>query len=342
MAALDCVINNTRLSYDEENYEIGRKSIRLTFEDNRTWEFFENGNWFQRGSVSGQGTWVCDGDRDYKITNTLGEVYSSKIRVWLSSPKSDPKFYCVANAAYYSMTFKNQKKLRGQNTLTIINNKSTWIFYADKTFLGKKGENAEGRNFGGTWKCLGNNTFEIISEGGKWLDNGQGWNAIDEIDETFSCVATYFTDNKKQFTFNSDRLVRVFGTPSTTRYFYKNMQFVDMKTVNGKPVTDDSGTWECDGEKNWKLKSGKKGVYSSVTEEWSKTDVAPATTKPVEPTYNKSKFPLGIGSEGPEVAQLQNYLNRLIPNEPLVVNGLFDVKTADKLKQLQKSLNINK
>ena len=341
MAALDCVINHTKLTYDENYYDIGRNSVQLTFSlpYPHTWDFFENGDWVQKGDVSARGRWVCDGDRDYKITNTLGEVFSSKIAVWLSSPKSDPKFYCVSNAAYHAEIFKNVKKLRGQNSLTIMRKNATWVFNADKTFLGKAGENAEGHNYGGTWKCLGNNTFEIIDKesGAKWIDNGKGWV---KLDSTFSCVANYFNDNKKPFTFSSDKLVRVFGSVPVTRFFYKSKQFVDMKTIDGKPVIDKSGTWECDGERDYKLISKKSGVFSSKTGTWIDAPITPEQTE--EPTYDKSKFPLGLGSEGPEVAQLQNYLNKLIPFEPLVVNGRFDKKTQDKLIQLQKSLNLTK
>lgn len=339
MAALDCVINHTTSNYGEENYEIGRRSIRLTFEDNKTWDFFENGDWIQKGSIAGRGKWVCDGLQNYKITNTLGEVFSSKIGVWLSSPKSDPKFYCVANALYHAERFKRHKKLRGKNSISIIGPNYTWIFNEDKSFIGSQNDGKDDEyKYVGTWKCLGNNTFEITvnTYGVKWTD-GTGWV---KLDSTFSCVTNYFNDNKKPFTFSSDESSLVRKTSWGTRYFYKNKQFVDIKTVNGKPVVETSGTWECDGERDWKLNSKKSGVYSSKTQEWIDAPITPEQTE--EPTYDKSKFPLKVGSQGPEVVQLQNYLNKLIPFEPLVVNGLFDIKTQDKLKQLQKSLNLAK
>jgi hypothetical protein len=338
MAALDCVINHTKLTYDENYYDISRNSVRLTFSlpQPHTWDFFENGNWFQKGDVSAQGRWVCDGEEDYKITNTLGEVFISKIAVWLSSPKSDPKFYCVANALYHAQRFKRHKKLRGKNSISIIMNKSTWIFNEDKTFIGSQNDGTDNAyNYVGTWKCLGNNTFEITDNtyGEKWTDGpGNGWVGLDDV---FSCVANYFNDNKKTFTFSSDKLIR--KTSWGTRYFYKSKQFVDIKTVDGKPVADDSGTWECDGERDWKLNSKKSGIYSSKTQEWIDAPITPEQTE--EPTYDKSKFPLRLGSQGTEVVQLQNYLNKQIPMDPLVVNGIFDKKTQDKLIQLQKSTN---
>jgi hypothetical protein len=338
--ALDCVINNTIGNYDEENYDIGRKSVRIDFGDN-TWDFFENGNWFQRGSISSQGKWVCDGDRDYKITNTLGEVFFSKleIRAWLSSPKSDPKFYCVANAAYNARKFKNEKKLRGENSLSIMGKNYTWVFNADKTFLGAAGENADEYNYGGTWKCLGNNTFEIIDNtyGSKWIDNGKGWV---KLDPTLSCVKNRMIDAGHKFDETSDYIVKINTSEGKYSYFYKNKVYLFMMKEGNKFVRKDIGTWECDGERHFKIFSKThSNTYSSKTGE---TTDRPTPTPNEKPTYDKSKFPLKLGSQGSEVVQLQNYLNKQIPTDPLVVNGIFDKKTQDKLIQLQKNLNLTK
>jgi hypothetical protein len=346
MEALDCVINNVT-NYGEENYEIGRNSVRLKNiipigGEGVEWVFFENGTWVMRkdGGIFTQGSWVCDGARDYKITNTLGEVYSSKIEVWLSTPKSDPKFYCVANAAYHAQGFKNAKKLRGQNSLTIMGKSYTWVFNADKTFLGKDGENADGANYGGTWKCLGNNTFEIIDKvfGEKYIDNGEGWT---DINPAVDCVRKRMNDAGHEFDLLPDCIVKKNPSQGKYTYFYNNKVYLFMKKEGNNFVRKDIGTWECDGERHYKIFSKTySNTFSSKTGEW--TDGIPTSAPTEEPTYDKSKFPLKVGSRGPEVVQLQNYLNRLIPFEPLVVNGLFDKKTQDKLTQLQKSLNLIK
>lgn len=152
-----------------------------------------------------------------------------------------------------------------------------------------------------------------------------------------SYVVVWTTDIKKYWSFFED------GSHA----------FYSVYSLGKKPMK--IGKWQCDGTDNFMFTSGvdmggyaysPKAYYSKDNFEEreipSEREQTPEPASTEEPTYDKSKFPLGIGSEGPEVAQLQNYLNRLIPNEPLVVTGLFDVKTADKLKQLQKSLNINK
>jgi hypothetical protein len=121
----------------------------------------------------------------------------------------------------------------------------------------------------------------------------------------------------------------------TKWYFYQPKQ--GTKTwveVNNKTITL-QGTWSCVGESNFQLTRSDGKTYVGGDTSWKETTQT-------EPTYDKSKFPLKLNSQGPEVAQLQNYLNKIIPFEPLVVNGLFDKKTQDKLIQLQKSLNITK
>jgi hypothetical protein len=347
--ALECVINHTKDNYNEENYDIGKRSIRLTFDDNKTWDFFENGTWIQKGDIesnTNQGKWVCDGLQNYKITNTLGEVFSSKTKKWSATSKTDPNFYCVANSD--RKLNSPEKIIRGANSYTRIFKAEdhgadhTWIFNKDKSWIGRFEEDTPSETYTlkGTWKCNGNDSYEILTNSKffpkKWHPEKNAWTGPDEI---FDCVRRWCFYNDKPFTFSSDKLIR--KTSWGTRYFYKSKQFVDMKTVNGKPVVDDSGTWECDGkEANFKLRSKKSGVYSSKTNEWVEVPTTPEQTE--KPTYDKSKFPLKLDSRGPEVVQLQNYLNKLIPMDPLVVNGIFDKKTQDKLIQLQKNLNLTK
>jgi hypothetical protein len=53
-------------------------------------------------------------------------------------------------------------------------------------------------------------------------------------------------------------------------------------------------------------------------------------------TIDGTIFPLKEGSKGPEVAQLQNFLNEKIPNNPLTIDGIFGTKTKEKLIQFQR------
>jgi hypothetical protein len=51
---------------------------------------------------------------------------------------------------------------------------------------------------------------------------------------------------------------------------------------------------------------------------------------------DRNNFPLKEGSRGPEVAQLQKFLNNKIVNNPLTIDGVFGPKTKEKLIQFQK------
>lgn len=228
-----------------------------------------------------------------------------------------------------------------------ITDKVTWDFYSGGQFTGFDG----GVPYAvGTWRCDGDENFMITgmvtgTDGKRknktfssktpnsWTDTVVS--PTTQRNPIFNCIRNFHSDNKDYYGTQEklfeypDRLTITYKKENIThiRSFYTNKRLIAfIKNDDNKLVVEYRGNWYCVGERDY----GRK------------IDITPATAEPVEPTYDKSKFPLGIGSEGPEVAQLQNYLNRLIPNEPLVVNGVFDVKTADKLKHLQKSLNINK
>jgi hypothetical protein len=95
------------------------------------------------------------------------------------------------------------------------------------------------------------------------------------------------------------------------------------------------GKWECNGESDYKITADDGDIYLSKNRKWTK----PNTSQP-ESEFDRTKFPLKKGSRGTEVCQLQKYLNKLIPLEPLVTDGIFGDKTYNKLVQLQKSTGI--
>jgi hypothetical protein len=96
------------------------------------------------------------------------------------------------------------------------------------------------------------------------------------------------------------------------------------------------GKWECDGESEYKIIADDGEIYESKNRpvKW----VTP--TQETVPSFDRTKFPLKKGSRGTEVCQLQKYLNKLIPQDPLVTDGIFGDKTYNKLVQLQKSTGI--
>jgi hypothetical protein len=77
--------------------------------------------------------------------------------------------------------------------------------------------------------------------------------------------------------------------------------------------------------------------YSLQSETESQTTNTSTTT--TTDALDSSKFPLKIGSKGEYVIKLQKFLNDVIPQSPLVVTGVFDQKTKDKLDQFKNLTN---
>ena len=195
----------------------------------------------------------------------------------------------------------------------------------------------------GKWECDGEENFKIIdtTKNRIYSSKTNEWEPYvnsdlpAQLDPAFSCVTQGLTSIGLSFEIKDNIYVVATLKSGTKWYFYQPKQ--GTKTwveVNNKTITL-QGTWSCVGESNFQLTRSDGKTYVGGDTSWKESTQT-------EPTYDKSKFPLKVGSEGPEVAQLQNYLNKIIPFEPLAVNGLFDKKTQDKLIQLQKSLNITK
>jgi len=118
-----------------------------------------------------------------------------------------------------------------------------------------------------------------------------------------------------------------------------------LETAAGvSPKVLDKGTWECNGNENFKIFAGNS-TYMSDIDDWverppvePEPEEEPETT--TEPDFDRTKFPLKKGSEGKEVIQLQNYLNKEIPANPLVIDGIFGNLTHNKLVQVQKNKEV--
>ena len=100
------------------------------------------------------------------------------------------------------------------------------------------------------------------------------------------------------------------------------------------------GTWSCSTNSNFKIDSYDGKSYTGGDSDW-KDDSTPVEDDPETDTnFDRTKFPLKKGSEGKEVIQLQNYLNKEIPANPLVIDGIFGDLTHNKLVQVQKNKGV--
>lgn len=221
-----------------------------------------------------------------------------------------------------------------------ITDKITWDFYSGGQFTAFDGGVPY---IIGEWKCDGDENYIITgnvtkrdgtkknqtynSKDDKWIDTVQ----TTQLDPAFSCVTQGLTSAGMSFEVKDNIYVVATLKSGTKWYFYQTKPGVRpwVEVINKRMTL--SGTWSCVAESNFQLTRSDGKTYVGGDTSWKEDTQA-------EPTYDKSKFPLKLGSEGPEVAQLQNYLNKIIPFEPLVVNGIFDKKTQDKLIQLQKNL----
>jgi hypothetical protein len=235
-----------------------------------------------------------------------------------------------------------------------ISDKITWDFYSGNNFVAFDGGVPY---IVGKWGCDGDENFTITGDVTKtdgtkknqtfssktpdnWTDT-----QTSQISPSLYCVINGLKSMGKTWKIGKDKSIVAdmgvgagdmvyyiwyFYPPKENRNSWVEYNFLDKKVTL-------SGTWSCLDSTNFKLTRSDGKTYIGGGSGWEEPTVPESIT---EPTYDKSKFPLKLNSQGPEVAQLQNYLNKLIPFEPLVVNGLFDKKTQDKLKQLQKNLPI--
>jgi hypothetical protein len=225
-----------------------------------------------------------------------------------------------------------------------------WIFYSNGYWAQYTSDPSqyEGstRQFLGEWKCDGENHFFINDTGTnkKYSSKTGEWkpvvpDTLAQLNPSFSCVTSGLASMGLSFQIKDNRYVVATLKSNTKWYFYNPKP--DTKTwveydYNTKNITL-QGTWSCLGESNFQLTRSDGKTFVGGDTSWKDETQSGTTT---EPTHDETKFPLKKGSRGPEVVQLQNYLNKQIPQDPLVTDGIFGDKTYNKLVQLQKSTGL--
>ena len=158
------------------------------------------------------------------------------------------------------------------------------------------------------------------------------------------CVIEYFKGIPQEVKELSDRIYTIDKSDNSMYVFTFNGDWFYFPMVDGKRVQKSIGTWECKGNNNY--------IVTTDTHTWAsdgggwverppvepEPEEEPETT--TEPDFDRTKFPLKKGSEGKEVIQLQNYLNKEIPANPLVIDGIFGDLTHNKLVQVQKNKGV--
>jgi hypothetical protein len=223
-----------------------------------------------------------------------------------------------------------------------------WIFYSNGYWAQYTSDPSqyEGstREFLGDWECDGENHFFINDreKNEKYFSKTGEWEPVvpdtpAQLDSAFSCVTNGLTSMGLSFQIKDNIYVVATLKSGTKWFFYQTKPGVrPWVEVNNKTMSL-NGTWSCLGESNFQLTRSDGKTYVGGDTSW-KDETQPETT--TEPTYDKTNFPLKKGSEGKEVIQLQNYLNKEIPANPLVIDGIFGDLTHNKLVQVQKNKGV--
>jgi len=155
------------------------------------------------------------------------------------------------------------------------------------------------------------------------------------------CVIEYYKGIPQEVKELNDRLYTIDKTDNIMYVFTFSGDWFALPIINGKREIKSQGTWECKGNNHFIITTETHTLDSSDDKGWvEKPPVNQEPEQTTEPTYDKSKFPLKKGSECKEVIQLQNYLNKEIPENPLVIDGIFGDLTHNKLVQVQKNKGV--
>jgi hypothetical protein len=220
----------------------------------------------------------------------------------------------------------------------IFNDKGSWVE------LQRDENNNFVRQDRGQWECDGHDEIKISNDTKVFISrNDEGWTDKPQSEDTptldveFSCVTSGLASMGLSFQITDNLYVVATLKSGTKWYFYKTKPDVRpwVEVANSKITLQ--GTWSCLGESNFQLTRSDGKTFVGGDTSWKDETQSGTTT---EPTHDETKFPLKKGSRGPEVVQLQNYLNKQIPQDPLVTDGIFGDKTYNKLVQLQKSTGL--
>lgn len=81
------------------------------------------------------------------------------------------------------------------------------------------------------------------------------------------------------------------------------------------------------------------GIITSLT--WDKIITKIKTLKAPQMQVLSSPDPVAYGSSGLDVRKAQEYLNRILPDQSIPANGLFDAKTQGKVIRFQNMAGLN-
>ena len=134
----------------------------------KTWFFFDSGNWEERQgtTIKNRGEWNCDGADNYYIW-VNNKQYSSKTKVWVVM---NTIFNCVKeDLESRGMKFEFET---GKLKLP-FRTENYFIFYEDGKW--ESFEKATNMTFPGTWECDGEDAYKIFTEWQNYSSKTNEW-----------------------------------------------------------------------------------------------------------------------------------------------------------------------
>jgi hypothetical protein len=146
----------------------GETFISHSTVSDKTWFFFDSGNWEERQgtTIKDRGKWNCDGADNYYIW-VDDEQYSSKTKGWAIM---NTIFNCVKeDLESRGMKFEFET---GKLKLP-FRNENYFIFYEDGKW--ESFDKAQNKVYPGTWECDGEEAYKIFTEWQNYSSKTNEW-----------------------------------------------------------------------------------------------------------------------------------------------------------------------
>ena len=146
----------------------GETFISHSTGSDRTWFFFDSGNWEERQgtTIKSRGEWNCDGADNYHIWSN-NKQYVSRDNKWSTM---NTIFNCVKeDLESRGMKFEFET---GKLKLP-FRNENYFIFYEDGKW--ESFDKAQNKVFPGTWECDGEDAYNIFTEWQNYSSKTNEW-----------------------------------------------------------------------------------------------------------------------------------------------------------------------
>jgi hypothetical protein len=146
------------------------------------------------------------------------------------------------------------------HTLGVGSGTKGWYF-----FDSGKWEEREGTTIkdSGEWNCDGPDNYFIWAGNEQFLSKTKIWTPMNTI---FNCVKEELESRNMKYEFTSNELKLLFPRDKQHWTFYEDGKWGKFNTEDNSVVID--GTWECDGEEEYKVFTDM-GIYNSKLNSWT-------------------------------------------------------------------------